>query len=271
LRRTVLMLLECPVFFFYSFTWEAFALISTDYIGDDKFTFSYCLMTGVGAFAGSFLYSLMLLGVQYQMKEFDLNIHFSEGVLRAISGGVTTGTLWQFSVNISEINGFTFTEGFFFVFALSAVTFMLMTCLLRFCHSLLPREYQCALLPMSTSVFIFDGTLSLAVAASDAFFVGTDNDQYTGGWLTVFNVPDSGMAFGKSIALAGASGLCGFLVFQSIWNLIAPVGWNWVDGIPGSERKLNSAESSTQQQQPSRVLSEADEHSDERTNLLHDS
>jgi hypothetical protein len=253
-KRTISTLVECPVFFFYAFAWEAFALISEDSLGDNKFSARYCFMTGLGAFIGALTYSVILLLLQYQLEQFDFKVHFSESVLRGIAGGVTTGTLWQFSVNISEIYGFTFTEGFFFVFAMSAVTFMLMICMLRFLHDMLPNDYKLSILPLSMTTFTFDWSLSLATAASDAFFVGTDNDQFTGAWLGAFNVPDAGMSYGTSIALAGASGLVGFLVFQALWNLITPEGWNWVDGIPAEQVS---------------VLREGGD--DETANLLHDS
>ena len=232
LQRSVVTLIECPLFFWSCLAWEGFALLSTDLLGESKFSASYCFMAGLGSFLGALAYSTLLVFIQSQLTETSIWSLLPESVARSIAGGVTTGTLWQFSVNISELKSYSFTGAFFFVYFMSVIAFFTMMFLIRFSNTLfLSSSTKFNIKPYSLDLAYYDLMLALCTGAADAFFIGTDNSQFADGWLSSFNVSDS-MNAAQKVALAGAAGLTGFLVYQTLVNLIVPLHWAWVDGLP---------------------------------------
>lgn len=207
-------------------------MLSTDVLGESKFSVSYCFMAGLGSFLGALAYSTLLVFIQSQLTETSIWLLLPESVARSIAGGVTTGTLWQFSVNVSELNNYSFTGAFFFVYFMSVVSFFSMMLVIRLSNSLfLSSSAKLNIKPYSLDLAFYDLMLASCTAAADAFFIGTDNSQFSDGWLSSFNISDD-MNVAQKVTLAGAAGLTGFLIYQTLINLIVPLHWAWVDGLP---------------------------------------
>lgn len=226
LHRVLLTLLASPKYFFSAFGWEGFALLATDYLGLSTESAEYYVLAGIGAFLGLLISSIAII-LALQLKGEDYTYQMHNSILVSLASGMTTGSLWQISVNVSIEEGFSFTEAFFFVFAISAASYFACTCVIRGANGLLPAAYRLHILPMTRIVIWYDIIQSLCSGSADAFFLGTDDTEFADGWLIAFNV--SGETVFVSMCLAGASGLVGYVVFQMLENLVLQDGWIWVD------------------------------------------
>lgn len=229
-RRTVATVCIGIKFFFASFFWEGAGILGETAFGLSEYDAGYFFLTGFGTIIGITVGELILFFMScafqsYTIDELYTELHFH--ILLCFGAGLTAGTLWQVNVNIGLFLGFDFTEAFFFMLAMSFLVFVIAVSTFRECNALLPGKVRLRLQKSEEKLW-YDTTLGLAVAAADAFFVGTDNDEYTpNGWLGVFAVGDSTSTI-AAMSLAGASSLTGFLIVQTVMNCcLVDV---WIDG-----------------------------------------
>jgi len=147
------------------------------------------------------------------------------------------------SDNISIDLSFDFTGAFLFVYMMSAIAFFVTIILLRSINDfLISAKNKFDIMPLSGQTFWYDFLLSISVGAADAFFVGTDNQYFSDGWLGAFDVSDSTSTF-VAMCLAGSSGLCGYLIVQTIQNLIFRDEYVWLDTVREREKSGRDEES----------------------------
>lgn len=194
----------------------------------DQYDAGYFFLTGVGTIIGITIAELIIVAAttkittKYTWDELYTLFHFH--ILLCIAIGFSAGTLWQVNVNIGLYLGFNFTEAFFFMFALTFLIFMVAVSTVREVNGLLP-EWARLRLQKTDDKLWYDVTLGLAVAAADAFFVGTDNNEYTPhGWLRGFACTAETPIF-VEMCFAGLSSFCGFLIIQTIMNCILVDVW----------------------------------------------
>lgn len=227
----------CPKIFFASFAWEGFGFLCERSLHKSSETVDYYFMTGLGTFFGVLFAHLMttfVLGSFINNRDM-LVAEIQYGMLLAIASGLAAGTVWQFNVNTTESLNFNFTGAFFYVMAMAAFVFFIVTYILRRGNDFLPLHMRCQFESASYSTLRNDFLLGLSIGAADGFFVGTDNAEFRAAWLPGFNVSHSTSVF-AAMLLSGSSGLVGYLLMQTLQNLILTSTWtDRDDALPQSD------------------------------------
>jgi hypothetical protein len=231
-KRIYTMLLFSPKFFCASFTWEGFGFAAMA-SGGNSTSAGYYFMTGLGTMLGVVFASAIIIAfTKLGGPRDDLIAEIHSTLFVGLAAGITAGTLWQVSVNISIDGGYTFSGAFFFVYFMSSLSYFTSASLMRYINgNLLPSAWRFMLAPFSTQVICQELTLALSVGAADAFFVGTDDRVLNYGWLKAFNVYGDTNTF-AALCLAGASAFCGFLICQTVLNFFVGQGNLWLDESP---------------------------------------
>lgn len=223
--RMLKQFIAAPKIFFAAFAWEGFGLIATEVSLLTTSSAGYFLMTGVGATIGYFISHLIimhLMCITPRTTEYYGEMH--TGLLLAIASGLFAGTLWGVWVwTGSAFLGTTFTGMFFYMFAATFLVFYAALCFLRVLNSVLPSQLRMVLGDVD-QLWRFDLTLSISVAAADAFFVATSSSLFPGSWLVVFDVT-SETPVGIALSFSGVSSMIGFLIAQSLQNLVFEYTW----------------------------------------------
>eukprot|EP01035_Chromulina_nebulosa_P019629 gene19629-25540_t len=230
--RTLGMFLAAPKMFLGSFFWEGFAMLASNSLNLSDLSFWFCLLTGIGTAIGIIVGHLGVVFLT-TTKKVDIDIELHAVALLAVALGLFTGTLWQVSVNISKHLHLDFTQAFWFVGAVSTGYSFVSLTVCRYLNTIFPEIFRLQIKPVRETWYL-DLLLSISVGAADAFFVGTsDISVFANDWLPGFAVRDNTSVF-VAMLLAGSSSLCGFLVCQSIQNIILIDTWLDVTGDDGN-------------------------------------
>lgn len=222
-RRTVVMAVVGLKLFMAAFCWEGFSFIAES-AGADEYSVGYFFSTGIGTCLGVFFANQVILFL-LKIEGNSFWVETEYGILVSVTSGLGAGTLWQVMVNVALANSMTFSQGLMFVFIVSFCVDFALTVLGRQLNTWLPSEYRWRLEPPMATI-AYDFQIASVVASADAFFVGTANAEFRDGKLPGFAVVSSTNAF-VAMLLAGSSGLCGYLVAQSLMNVFYE--FNWAD------------------------------------------
>lgn len=221
-NRSIVTALTSPKIFFGAMLWQGFSYACNCNLDSANFYF----ITGFGSALGTFLSSVALgLALKGSLDDF-LN-EFSHGVLYALPVFLGPGTCWQKNVNDSVDWKFTFTGAFFHMFLISTALYFPAVVFLRAINQyfIKPKGIDTGIDTVEERIY-FDFLLSLSIAFGDAFFMGTAAAQhFEDNWLApAFGVYDDTPVF-TGMMWAGLSTLCGFLIIQTVQNLVLKDTW----------------------------------------------
>jgi len=228
--RMLKTLIISPKIFFGAFGWEAFALIATDLAGSSQDDATYFLLTGVGDAIGYFLahmVSMHLLCIDFMSDDYIAEVH--NGLLITFASGIVGGTLWGVWVWIAyEYLALTFSQAFFYIYAISFVVFFSSLLALREINAAMPKSIRLRVGTVEKK-WQYDLTLSLSVASADAFFIACDSDLFPGSWFgETFNI-SSDTTIDTSLWYSGITAIIGFLIMQVLQNLF--LEYTFVDDV----------------------------------------
>lgn len=129
----------------------------------------------------------------------------------------------------------TFTESFFFMWAMSGLLFLSMITVLRIINNQLyniffkEEEYYFPDRVKMKKRFLYDIQLAMGVGMADAFFVGTEGGYYSDNWLGHWFALYPDTPVWKAMLLSGTCTTMGFLLCQNIQNIISKD--NWIDHL----------------------------------------
>lgn len=203
-----------------AFLWEGFGLGCNCSIYSTAFYFSTGFGGGIGTFLGQLLPALFL----YRGQQKPIMLETLRGFILGISVFLGPSTLWQRLVNDAADWGWSFTGGFFYMWLISGLVFVLSYTAFSALLEWAITKKRLSLVELRKKLFM-DCLLGISVGLGDAFFMGTSASQFSDNWLApAFGVYDSTPPL-NSMLLAGISTAIGFTIAQVFQNIVFPVTW----------------------------------------------
>lgn len=220
-----------------AFLWEGLGLGCNCSIHSASFYF----YTGFGAGLGTFLGQLLPALVIHRGHQKPIMLESLRVFILGFSVFLGPGTLWQRLVNDAADWGWSFTGGFFYMWLISGLVFVLSyTVFSALLEAIITRKRLSVV--DARKKFFMDCLLGISVGLGDAFFMGTSASQFSDNWLAPgFGVYDSTPPL-QSMLLAGISTVIGFTIAQVFQNIIFPITWADPTNEEDSERNLVDVE-----------------------------
>lgn len=206
------------------FMWQSIATLS----GLSPTTFQFAITAGVGEAIGVWFGNCFYDIFKKMMYDDSINIMESvqTGILLA-TATACSGTAWQPIVNTLQKLDLSFYEVFW-------ITGVACTFCFNFGLRVARTLFSERLSYIEESTYEngkMDMSLSIAIGAATAFFVGTDTGNYTpeeNFLYYVVGMTEDMSPLGAAY-YAGCSTVLGFFVAQSVFNVIYPYGKCWID------------------------------------------
>lgn len=227
--------------------WETFALIS----GFSVHSVAYYFITGFGSGLGYFLAHISIYWVLHQ-KKYNPQKELIKGSILGLANFLGPGTIWQRVVNDADDWGWTFTEGFFYMWLISTIFFFVSTSIIRKIEEYVEYgdKFWSSIDPINITLWR-DFCFAISLGLGDAFFMGTSALQFpSGNWLAPAFGIYANTSFIVAILLAGTSSLVGFLVSQIFQNIFFVDTWTDAETIPEYYAWLNEQQSYSEIPQP---------------------
>lgn len=226
-QRCLTVLQVAPEIFLCGFLWSGFSVACDCGTETNSFYFMTGFGSGLGALFGHILTHITFdngFPIVTRQELFHACAYFC-----AIFFG--SGTTWQRIVNDTIRYDMTFTESFFYMWLLSSLMFLTVLTVMRFLNTQYTKSQFSKVLQIEDDFmdvqhrFFFDVQLCSVIGFADAFFVGTVTGEYTNNWLgPAFGVHESTSTI-DGMCKSGAATLVGFLIMQTVLNMIMKDCW----------------------------------------------
>ena len=162
LRRFIVTLWLLPSYFLSAGLWELFslyALLERNFRYDDP---RYFLLTGLGSLFGIIIARFLVIYI-LRLDKYTRIFELHSALQSSICSGVATGSLWQYSMNLSKHYHLSFNLTVAFVFSMSTICYFLTTLIIRIANIKAPLCCQLRFRVLSLNVIYNDFLESLTV------------------------------------------------------------------------------------------------------------
>lgn len=226
-QRFLTVLQVAPEIFLCGFLWSGFSVACDCGTETTSFYFMSGFGSGLGALFGHILTHITFENGMPTVERQEL-FHACAYFCAIFFG---SGTTWQRIVNDTIRYNMTFTESFFYMWLLSTLMFLTVLTVMRFLNTQYTKSQFSKVLQIEDDFmdvqhrFFFDIQLACVIGFADAFFVGTVTGEYTNNWLgPAFGVHEYTSTF-VGMCKSGGSTLVGFVILQSVLNVIMKDCW----------------------------------------------